>query len=245
MRPRWYPILDQSALILAVLVILSISTSGLAQAALITFKFTGVVDSADAALSPTIAQNTTFTGSYGFESTARNSEAEPRVGVYGVSHFSMEISGKHYSVDPNGSGFNGPAYHLVNRSGTWSDDGLTYLLGPDGLYAVGINAFVGDPVNGLTPAGFSIDLLGGKSIFPEGSDLLTPPFLSPPPLGNFAVNRVGITFLGGGATGHLTSLTLAPVPLPGALLLFGSSLLGLAGLGLRRRITNKSGERTT
>ena len=232
-------LLRRYTLTLAALAILSVSTSGLAQAALVTFKFTGVVDTADAALSPTIARNTPFTGTYGFESTARNWEVEPGVGVYPVSQFSLEISGKHYSFDPLGGGFNGSAYHLINRAVTWSEDGTFYTLGPHGFYAIYVNAFVGDPINGMTPAegGFGIELPGGRSIFSEGSDLLTPPLLTAPSLGSFLKSRVSLAFdhpIGGrvSAAGHLTSLTT--VPLPGALLLFGSSLLGLAGIGLYR-----------
>ncbi len=37
----------------------------------------------------------------------------------------------------------------------------------------------------------------------------------------------------GGVIGELTSLTLAPVPLPGAVLLFGTGLMSLVALGRR------------
>lgn len=225
MRSRWDPTLGRSALTLAALAILSLSTSGLAQAGVVTFKFTGILDGfSSGPLAQSLPLNTPVTGSYSFDSTAPDELShDPNYGQYALRSFSLELLGTHYRMSPTSAG--SILIHSFHTGNVDLGNGL------NSAYFVGVYSLESDAVSSYGPLSFNSSLTYHSN---DDSLLLMPPGLG----GNysrFTMNFRDTTTSDDYALGQLTSLTLAPVPLPGALLLFGSSLLGLAGLGLRRR----------
>ena len=70
---------------------------------------------------------------------------------------------------------------------------------------------------------------------------------TPPSLGSFATKTFHLTFLNssqvviGDAVGTINSLSMTPVPLPPAVILFGAGLVALVGLGARNWQQKRSG----
>lgn len=216
---------------------LCLSVSGMAQAALITFSFQGVVQGANPSLNPPISSNTPIRGFYSFESIASDSlPGNSVVGRYALSGFSVSLLGpvgETYSMGLAGNRL----IEIVDGS-SGSSDAYRVVLEPA---VFGQQAIVGDSINEFAPRAFRFDL-GGVDLFTTDSLPLAPPSLgsSTSFTMTFIKQRIGGDFEVAQAAGRLDSLTLAPVPLPGAVLLFGSGLLGLMGIGVGRRMAART-----
>lgn len=202
-----------------------------AQAALITFHFEGDVTSVSQVLSSQFNTTNKFTGSYTFDSLTPDRTPSTQVGAYVLTNASVTLAGNTYSA-LNQLGVTPPAITITSNSfGRPTNFALS-----DDSYRVSFRPS-GPAVNELLPSSFNFTVAGLRQ-FPNDSLPLTPPSISSLLGSSTSINLSFVKPLGavGGVTGELTSLTLAPVPLPGALVLFSSALFGVAGLEARRRI---------
>ena len=207
--------------------LLSLGISGTpATAAPVTFQFAGYLSEVD----PTITTATgftvghTFTGSYTFESTAPELPSQipnPRIGVYdySVTNVTARI-GTQIVVMPQQPGFSTIVVF---------DNAYQSSLSNDFVDQYGMSARVNAAV--VTPwhlESFGVFLNEGSSITFDNDSLPT----HPPSLGSFGTRQAFFNFFTGTTTisayGQLTSLTAVPVP--AAILLFGTGLTALIGL---------------
>jgi len=210
----------------SVILVLCFSASTVAQAGLVSFRFEEVTGPSYTGIQPLTPVGTAFSGSYTVDTATPDLRPRPGEGEYTLSAFSINLLGNAY---------------FTNQSA------LVIALPPLpnwDQYHVVAHDFHGPLINGLAPGVLNLNLQS-PDMFADDSFPLTPPSLSGLPA--FTANRVHWSFFNGQQEfvalldGHLTSLTLAPVPLPGALGLFGSSLLGLIGIGVRHRFrTNRT-----
>lgn len=101
MSYRWNQVIRRGALCLATVSVLTLATNP-AQASLVTFKFSGVIDTLLSAgplipLATPITKNTPFTGSYSFDSTAPDLDQNQLFGEYAMGTFSVNLLGQHYT----------------------------------------------------------------------------------------------------------------------------------------------------
>lgn len=194
--------------------------AGVAHAALITFKFEGNVNAINPLLNPPFTLSDKFQGFYSFNSLTPDRDPDARTGSYRLANASLTLGGKTYSMGTV----------LPNFIAVVLQDGLSNSPS----YNV-VTTLTGSDVNGFFPASLTLKL-AGNNLFTNDS---LP--LSPPGLANLNTNSIRFDMGGfdprtgilgtAGVSGEITSLTA--VPLPGAVLLFGTGLISLAALGRR------------
>lgn len=182
----------------------------MAQAAPITFNFSGFVSDVADPLSPPIsALGQQVQGSFTVDFTPKTG------GTYNgvVTGFAINFNGTPYSANFASGLTNGVQIH--NAVGNGQDK-----------WSIGTNVS-GTSINGLNPDAFFLTLKG-KDMF--SSDDLQPPNLS----AALQSAKWRLSFLDGdddvaNIKGVITQLTA--VPLPAAVVLFGAGLISLVGLG--------------
>lgn len=200
---------------------------GVSYSALITFQFEGSVIAVSPFLSPPFSTSNTFQGSYTFDSLTPDGTPSTQAGNYLLTNASVTLGGNTYSANMAPT-VTPPLITVISNSfGRPTDFALS-----DDSYRVSFRPS-GPAVNELLPSSFSMSISGLRQ-FPNDSLPLTPPSLSG------SDTRISLGFvqpLGkvGGVTGQLTSLTVAPVPVPAAAWLFGSGLAAVTALARRKR----------
>jgi hypothetical protein len=196
----------------------------------VTFIFEGMVTSVDASIGTqysidTTGPNSILTGSYTF-----NSES---VGLPNVPFAYTQL-------------FFSPISNLTFNLGTFTFNGPPPVdpnLAFDSTIYVARNLFIGGEeylvdstfLNGVDPGTFQLALFGGLGASIDDSMSLP---TRPPDLSSFLSKGFRLVFDPQGnpgvVDGSISSLTLAAVPLPPAIILFGAGLVALAGLGAGR-----------
>ena len=184
-----------------------------AQAALVTYSFTGGVSTLNGALLPTVNLMSPVSGTFQFDNAT--------VGVGGnypgaVTNMSLNIGGYTSSF---ASGANAVTiFNQIDLGGSVIGDRWRLVTGA-----------TGGSINGYSPFRFDLNLdQEGGSAF-SNVDLQ-----SPPSFGSLTGSRWRLIFEN--ADGNLVRVqgalnSLTAVPLPAAVILFGAGLISLVGLG--------------
>jgi len=188
-------------------------TGNVAQAALVSYSFTGGVSNISGALlSPTMNLTSPVTGSFQFDN-ATSGTSNLHVGNY-----SGAVTGMNVSIGGYASSFTtgANAITLFNNVGF----GDRWKL---------FTEATGGSLNGYTPISFDLQLdREGGGLF-SNTNLQNPPSLS-----SLTATRWRLIFEN--ADGNLVTVrgaiqSLTAVPLPAAVFLFGAGLISLVGLG--------------
>jgi hypothetical protein len=148
--------------------------------------------------------------------------SNPNVGVYRtITDLTASINGLVV--------FSGPVPALRTYIAVY--DNLVSSGNVLGSYAVNGGPAFGNEINGLQLFGFSLTLTDDSHTAFDNDALPS----SPPSINSFAMRHASFTFRNASAiaslTGHLTQVSA--VPLPAGLLLFGTGLTALIGLGVK------------
>ena len=198
----------------------------IASATLITFNFEGNVTSVSPSVSSYFSTSDQLIGSFTFDSNAPDLSPSIQFGGYQLNQLSFTLGQNSYSpVSLPTSGIS-----ILSNSALGPHPGQSA-----DSYRVYSDHNIGPSAGLLLPTGFAFSI-SGLNKFPDDSLPLTPPSLANLLSSQRAFSMGFVQPVGavGNVNGELTSLTLAPVPLPGAVLLFGTGLLGLGALGRRR-----------
>ena len=191
-----------------------------ASAAPVQFSFNGLVSFADIPLNSVFAPNQVVSGTYTFESATSN------IGGIGLGRYEGAI------ISPTFQLFVGPREYGLGSSG--SNFVQIQNFGVNDIYTVRnpITPVVPPPpgVIGLfSPLAFQVEFEQPPTVFSGGN--------APASLGNlFAVSNATfhVIFANGSTTRDVVgNLSMTPVPLPPAVILFGAGLVALIGLGAR------------
>ena len=189
-------------------ILLSMKT---ADAALVTYSFTGNVGAVNGPLLPAMNMTSPVSGTFQFDNGPAVGGNYPGV----VSNFTLNVGGYSSTFAPGanavtvlqnidlGDGFNGDRWRLVT-------------------------AAAGSSVNGYSPFRFDLNLDHEGSLFANTN------MQNPPSLASLTGNRWRLVFEN--AAGNLVRVqgalnSLTAVPLPAAVILFGAGLISLVGLG--------------
>jgi hypothetical protein len=199
--------------------------SDFAIAALITFNFEGNVTSVSPSVSSFFSTSDKLVGSYTFDSNAPDLSPSIQFGGYVVNQLSFTLGQNAYSAQT-------PHISIISNSALGPHPGQSA-----DSYSVSSNSNTGPSAGLLLPTSFGFSI-SGMNKFPNDSLPLTPPSLANLVSTDRAFSMGFVQPVGavGNVNGVLTSLTLAPVPLPGAVVLFGSGLVGLVAIGRRHLI---------
>lgn len=224
------------------------SVTDVATAALVTFTFEGKVTyvygetpAVQTFMESQFGVSDKLVGSYSFHSdTPDRNPVDTTKGVYSLTQLSTTLAGKtfisiHNSFGPVVATHTTPTFDSTDR---YPYQGFYYpnRTGDSQIYS-NLSGPQGDVMGAYE---FRLAIPGFNSVTNDSLPL------TPPSIGNALSGRTvfEIFFHGysgqfqglfGSVQGELTSLTLAPVPVPGAVLLFGSGVLGLAAFKRSRR----------
>jgi hypothetical protein len=185
-----------------------------AQAALVTYSFTGTVGSASGALRSDMPVGSTMSGTFSFE----NGTPASAPGRYPDAVQSLKLTFGSYDVELDPAGDMNVIRIVNNPSGDlWR---LRTSVMPDATDG---------PIGVFTPVDFRLDLEDEDGLAINSTSLQ-----DPPSLGSLTSTQWRLVFEDAGGRmvrvqGVLNSLTA--VPLPAAVLLFGAGLISLVGLG--------------
>jgi len=196
-----------------------------AEAAPITFAFTGTVQQVVPALSGTFQPGDAFSGSYTFESTTPDTDPSPGFGLYANGMTSLTFTIGSYTGGADCSA--AASCNIAVQDGGPGDCALT------DCYLVTAKHPTGPSVEGVLPTDFALSLLDNSGLA-LSSDALP---LTPPDISNFSITFFGVNFddFAFGVQGKLTSLTsqaAGTVDEPSVLFLVAGAFLGLV---LQRR----------
>lgn len=183
-----------------------------ANAALVTYSFTGGVTNVSNALKPTLGISP-VSGTFTFDNSSATGGNYPGV----VSGFSLNIGG--YTANYTSGLMNGVS---VSKGGLLLDgtsgDSWHLVTNATGMPAT---------VNGYTLRFFDLNLEREGSLFANTN------MQNPPSIGDLTGTRWRLVFENAMGIARIQGnlLTLTAVPLPAAVLLFGAGLISLVGLG--------------
>lgn len=217
-----FTILSLSLLILGAASVLPMLSVGNAEAALVTYEFSGNINEVPGSIFTPKGQGANgfnaglkLSGTYTFDtSTAGLAPTGLPFQIYHSAVQNLSLSIGNYAATLQGGGTNITAITSGNPS----------------LYSVNLGV-AGNLVKGFAPSLFSLNLADESG---TAFSSVTLPGGTAPDLGSFNVNRWTLVFSNGATlVGSLDSLKA--VPLPATALLFGAGLIGLVGLGARSR----------